>query len=630
MIQSTNDFISHLSKSFLFAVAIIIPLVYFIPISDPVQSPKLLVWGFVSFVYLAFLFSFKKLLGIQINFLRFNLLRIFLLYALMIAMSLFYAINWKAGLFDLSRTILSITTLLIVTNILLMQKNGLSYLTRLVLISASILVVIGGLQFFWFAAGRSASYFYASLYEIKGLSGHKITFSIYLYLTLPFLIYGFYIFSKGWKILSGLLIFLILALIVLIQTRAVWVGLTIMILVSAVTLIFYRIKLGYGLIHMKIKVLVPSVIFGIIFIILAFLFNPGLKEVAHYQVEGMQKYRLERNVPRISILRSSFEMYFDHPITGVGAGNWIIHIPPYQDDYIHYLMQDRNPDFGFQNWIRPHNDFIWILSEKGPLGLLLYLSIFVVIFIYSVKLILRHKNKEISLLATLILGSLAGYMGISIFSFPLERVDVQVILIIIMAVIFSLNIKTFTGELNSAKINRKHLVIPVFVSLLVLFYVLFQFKSEWDLSRLMNVTSFNENAKRVEKRNGINSKIVSLDPFANPIQYYLGIYRLNYNDPGGAMEYFEKAYREHPNNLNLLFTISNTSLKAGDIQKSVTFGKRSIDIYPFYSKSLLNLATAYYLDGNFEKSLQTLLMIPVINPTARKAIERTKQQLDKS
>ncbi|MCF8369938.1 MAG: O-antigen ligase family protein [Bacteroidales bacterium] len=630
MIQPPNNFVSYLSKGFLLAVVVIIPLVYVIPISDPVQSPKLFAWGFVTFAYLVFLFKNKEPWGIRTNFFRFNLLRIFLLYALMIAISLFYAINWKAGLFDLSRTILSILTLLIVTNILLIQKNGLSYLTRLVLISATILVVIGGFQFFWFAAGRSASYFYASLYEIKGLSGHKITYSIYLYLTLPFMIYGFYILPKGWKILSALLILLVLALILLIQTRAVWVGLSIMVLVSAVTLIFYRIKLGYGLIRMKIKVLVYSVIVGIIFIGLAFLFAPGFKEVAQYQVEGMQKYQLERNVPRISILKSSFRMYLDHPITGVGAGNWIIEIPPYQDDYIHYLMQDRNSDFGFQNWIRPHNDIIWILSEKGPLGLILYLAIFLALFVYLIKIVFREENKNNVLLSILILGSLAGYMGISIFSFPLERVDVQAILMILMAVVFSLNIKTFSGELNSAKINRKHLVIPGFVSLLVLFYVLFQFKSEWDLSRLMDTKSNNETASRVEKRNRDNARIISLDPFANPVKYYLGICRLNHNDAGGALDYFDKAYHEHPNNLNLLFALSNTSLKVGDIPGSISYGKKAIEVYPFYPKALLNLATAYYMNGDFERSLQALLKIPVTNPTVLKAIERTKQQLDKS
>jgi len=630
MIQPPNNYVSYVSKGFLLVVVVIIPLVYVIPISDPVQSPKLFAWAFATFAYLAFLFLIKGPGGIRTNFLRFKFIRIFLLYALVVAISLLYAINWKAGLFDLSRTILSIITLLIVTNILLIQKNGLSYLTRLVLISASILVVIGGVQFYWFAAGKSATYFYASLYEIKGLSGHKITFSIYLYLTLPFLIFGFNIFSKGWKILSGLLIFLILGLIVLIQTRAAWVGLSIMIIVSTVTLIFYRIKFGYGFIRTKTKVLVPSVIFGIIFIILAFLYNPGFKEVIQYQVEGMQKYQLERNVPRMNILNSSYRMYLDHPITGVGAGNWIINIPPYQDDYIHYLMQNRNMDFGFQNWIRPHNDFIWVLSEKGPLGLLLYLSIFVVLSIYAIKLVFRQKNEEISLLATLILGSLAGYLGISIFSFPLERIDVQFILTILMAVVFSLNIKTFSGALNSIKIKRKYLAIPVFVSSLVLFYGLFLFKSEWDLSRLMNIKSPRVDSVRVEKRNWINSRIVSLDPFANPLKYYLGLYRLNNNDLGVALEYFDKAYQEHPFNLNLLFAISNTSIKVGNPQKSITFGKRSIEVYPFYSKSLLNLATAYYLDGDFEKSLQTLLKIPIANPTVQKAIERTKQQLDKS
>jgi hypothetical protein len=427
-----------------------------------------------------------------------------------------------------------------------------------------------------------------------------------------------------------LLILFILVLIVLIQTRAVWVGLLIMLLVATVTLIIYRIKLGSGLLRFKTKVLVPSIILGVVVIVLVFLYKPGLLEVVQYQVEGMRKYQLERNVPRIGIVRSSFEMYLDHPITGVGAGNWVIHIPPYQDDYIHYLMQDRNTDFGFQNWIRPHNDIIWVLSEKGPIGLILYLGIFLVLFVYSIRIAFRAENKNNVFLSILIFGSLAGYLGISVFSFPLERVDAQAILMILMAVAFALYIKTFSEVVHPDKIKKIQLMVAVFLSLPVFVFTSILFKSEWDLSRMMNSKSDKETAGRIEKRNRVNSRIISLDPFANPLKYYLGINRLNHNDPRGALEYLAKAYQEHPNNLNLLFALSNTSLKVGAIRESIAFGKKSIEIYPFYPKSLLNLATAYYQDGDFEKSLQTLLKIPVTNPIVQKAIERTKQQLDKS
>jgi len=173
-------------------------------------------------------------------------------------------------------------------------------------------------------------------------------------------------------------------------------------------------------------------------------------------------------------------------------------------------------------------------------------------------------------------------------------------------------------------------VVPILLSFLVFLYTSILFKSEMDLSRLMDAKSNIEASSKVEKRIRDNSRIISLDPFANPVKYYLGIDRLNHKDPYGAIDYFQKAYHEHPNNLNVLFALSNTSLKMGDIPGSISFGKKAIEVYPFYSKALLNLATAYYMDDNFERSFQILLSIPVTNATVQKAIERTKQKLDKS
>ena len=56
----------------------------------------------------------------------------------------------------------------------------------------------------------------------------------------------------------------------------------------------------------------------------------------------------------------SFQMQAEYPLAGVGPGQWRIHFPKYG-------LEGMNPSVaeGVTSEVRPHNDFIWVLSELG-------------------------------------------------------------------------------------------------------------------------------------------------------------------------------------------------------------------------------------------------------------------------
>ncbi|MDP6039227.1 MAG: O-antigen ligase family protein, partial [Candidatus Latescibacteria bacterium] len=66
---------------------------------------------------------------------------------------------------------------------------------------------------------------------------------------------------------------------------------------------------------------------------------------------------------RWSLWRSSLEMIADHPVRGIGAGNWRLMFPVYAHDD---MIDSRTVPF------RPHNDPLWIWAEMGTLGFLVY------------------------------------------------------------------------------------------------------------------------------------------------------------------------------------------------------------------------------------------------------------------
>lgn len=114
----------------------------------------------------------------------------------------------------------------------------------------------------------------------------------------------------------------------------------------------------------------------------------------------------------------------DNLVFGVGAGNWKISVIPY------YTINHQSE---YKNWRRPHNDLLWVLSEKGILGLVLYLLLFLIIVFYGLKILQKEKEKERLLITMLLTSGISGYLVVALFTFPLERVNHQIFLILMMA-----------------------------------------------------------------------------------------------------------------------------------------------------------------------------------------------------
>ena len=75
-----------------------------------------------------------------------------------------------------------------------------------------------------------------------------------------------------------------------------------------------------------------------------------------YQVSSIFDSKSDNNQGRLKIWESTLQLSHDNLFLGVGAGDWRITVLPYY-----------NVNFGleYENWQRPHNDFLLVHSEKG-------------------------------------------------------------------------------------------------------------------------------------------------------------------------------------------------------------------------------------------------------------------------
>ena len=118
---------------------------------------------------------------------------------------------------------------------------------------------------------------------------------------------------------------------------------------------------------------------------------------------------------RLFMWQHTQEMIEDHPITGVGAGNWQIAYPAYDGGDI--VWESATPR-------RPHNDYLWIAAEIGIPGLLIYLAFLITIAIYTIRLIATQNRSRVRLPLAFGMSILALSVH-AFFSFPRERIAVS-------------------------------------------------------------------------------------------------------------------------------------------------------------------------------------------------------------
>lgn len=212
------------------------------------------------------------------------------------------------------------------------------------------------------------------------------------------------------RIAGGAVTFLVTLFILYTRSRGAWVGVS----VSAVLFILWFIR------HRKHKVvslpgLRPILVAAAATLFLLYLGSLDLRfEDRSPSRLDEKKHSLTATVrllaapdgdrDRFRIWSHTVEMAADHPVAGVGLGNWSAVYPAYDlGDVLHLHSAPR----------RPHNDFLWILSELGAPGLIL----FVWVLVAAARTAFRHSNP-------LRIVSLCAFSAIavhSLFSFPREQ-----------------------------------------------------------------------------------------------------------------------------------------------------------------------------------------------------------------
>lgn len=258
------------------------------------------------------------------------------------------------------------------------------------------------------------------------LPGYTMNKNINTYVILTqtplFLISLFYIKSNWYKLLVGINLFIVFTLLFVYGTRSGFIVLAIITFFLSIQTIrnFRDYKFNY------LTFVIP--------LLLAFLYNKtnNLNYSSQKRITSLSLEDSSVN-NRIAYWESSINQFKKSPIIGIGAGNWkILGLEDLKEDLRDYIAP-----------FHVHNDFLQVLSERGIIGFLSFVMIFILCYVYLIKQILKDKNNYIDFFLFI---ALTAYFFDSAFNFPLNRPVMQVQFALILALITNRITKTLKIE----------------------------------------------------------------------------------------------------------------------------------------------------------------------------------------
>jgi O-antigen ligase len=522
-------------------------------------------------------------------------------YVVAVWLSLLVALNPSAGLLDACRSgaVLIVHCLCLV--LFASSPEWRQWLARSATLAALACGMVGLYQCYECAVWNAPTRRW--LQGITGLMGNVNLFAGYLLMLLPFCIVGVVLLRGFWRFAAALAAMNSLFLIVLLQGRSVWVGAAAVIAVFALA-IFIRPQLfGFGI---KTRFLiVAAVAFSAVALTLFLKFSPSENPIASRMRAVLSEDVRIADGGRLMIWRETLRMFSDNFPFGVGAGNFTIHLQGYREGgRLDFLQID-------SRWNQPHNDYIWILAEKGIFGFLAFLFALILAAFSGVCSIAGSRSREESWMATAALAALAAYVVDSFFSFPLDRVNHQAALGVILA---ALAIRP--ADHPPGVISRRNFRIPIFAALafgllgIGITIASVSLKQEHHVALAREAMSRGHWNTMQKQAQLARTSLRTLDTYAVPVSFLEGFALMKKGSIDEALPLFELADRENPIRFYILNNLAVMYLARGMDQKAGELFQRLHRLYPEEPEATCNLALFLLNHGQTDQALKLIENFP--------------------
>lgn len=441
-----------------------------------------------------------------------------------------------------------------------------SLFLTLILVNIKVIIEIGTLQIDTFE----------DVFQVNGGFGHKnILSAVLLTLSCASLSVWNTISNKWSKLFFIIVQAFTVSLLIFLQTRSIWL---IGVLLFGFVLIFARKGL-----RLYLKPILLGFSFCSLVLISYFISKP------EFLLSSTDKINIESEVAyssvneRLFLWSNSCKLISDDWIFGVGAGNW-------KSQFQSYGISGTRAGNGLTNFIRPHNDFLWITSEFGILGAICFIAVSFYAF--------RNFRKQIA-------GQLLLYfvplvlIVFSLFSFPLERPFLVMLFII-----------PFVFESSGLKQVKNTKYVLFVLSTISCFFFYNRFRASIESEKV--IVSYRLNNNKAVLRNA--EKCLKLGMKVNEqgtaIDWYKGVAYSNLGEQSKSLQSFINAYRYAPNHVHVINNLASSYHLVQDNEKAEELYVKGIQISKDFDELYVNYAAFLYNEKRYSDAYEIINLCP--------------------
>jgi len=258
------------------------------------------------------------------------------------------------------------------------------------------------------------------------------------------------------------------------------------------------------------------------------------------------------------------DMYLDHPVTGVGLGNYKLNFIPSKADF---LATERGQafDFSIPRAAQAHNEYIQVGAELGSIGLFM---LFCSLATLAVSLWIRlkrsqDKNDRLDLL--LLTTGILAFLAHSVVSFPAHVVGSSLELIVFCGLALSLaygESMSFSWVLDGWKSKGFHALL-IAVGLTVSLFAAADMRANWLMERGIDQVQ----AGLFATGEGTLQKSLALDFAPRQTYYYLAVAQIQLGKLDEAEDSLEKCMARFIDEASLL-NYANLLVNTGQSERA--------------------------------------------------------------
>lgn len=438
--------------------------------------------------------------------------------------------------------------------------------------------------------------------------GNRNMAAMFTIMTLP--VAGFVFYRSRTQrndVLAGIPLVLLVVFLLYTRTRGAWVGLSgALLAVGTVMILIDRKQQGY-IKSLFDRMRRPSklmiIVIGTATVIGMSFLKSNIKEISGRKstLFSTTSSILEGggDKGRMGMWRVSLEMFADNAnwLSGLGLNNWYINYPWYAGGH---LINVKTAPF------RPHNDFIWILTETGIIGFGIYLWLLVTAGILVFKILQKTGDKRIITATLVFLTGLLAITGHSLFSFPRERITISMLFWILLAFITVLYRHVQGSDENDGDGTKKNrfnrgAVLTGIMIIIVLGTVDVGWRHLMNDRYLYRGLILYEDQKYSGALDAL-SRAESIFPGNWKVHYTVGLCYLGQDDYDSAIAWFKRCLTYHPFYANAHYNLALAYTRKLDYVNALTHYLRAIEVFPRFVKAHYNMGTVWHYVGKLTEA----------------------------